>query len=163
MNLQLLPRSVHAHPHAAIEFPALIDGRALRVELDRSVMCRMLQVSDLTPDLVDAFDSAGFCHALGALLGRAGELRGERGSLVGRPSHGWPRELLPDAPVRRIGGEQSNTSVVFGRLLIMKVFRRLVDGVELMAEICAGTISSDHASDSVRDLTGSLCLTGQSS
>lgn len=55
MNLQLLPRSVHAHPHAAIEFPALIDGRALRVELDRSVMCRMLQVSDLTPDLVDAF------------------------------------------------------------------------------------------------------------
>ena len=38
---------------------------------------------------------------------------------------------------------------------------RLVDGVELMAELCAGRISSDHASDTVRDLTGSLCLTGQ--
>ena len=40
---------------------------------------------------------------------------------------------------------------------------RLVDGVELMAQICAGTISSDHGLDAVRDLTGSLCLTGQSS
>ena len=87
------------------------------------------------PDLVDAFDSAGFCHALGALLGRAGELRGERGSLVGRPSRGWPGALPLDAPVRRIGGEQSNTSVVFGRLLVMKVFRRLVDGVNPDVEI----------------------------
>ena len=39
---------------------------------------------------------------------------------------------------------------------------RLVDGVELLAEICAGTMHAGHRCDSVRDLTGSLCLTGQS-
>lgn len=39
---------------------------------------------------------------------------------------------------------------------------RLVDGVELLAEICAGTVRADRPADMVRDLTGSLCLTGQS-
>ena len=39
---------------------------------------------------------------------------------------------------------------------------RLVDGLELMADICAGTVHADHPSDAVRDLTGSVCLTGQS-
>lgn len=39
---------------------------------------------------------------------------------------------------------------------------RLVDGVELMADICAGTVSSSRGDDAVRDLTGSACLTGQS-
>lgn len=37
---------------------------------------------------------------------------------------------------------------------------RLVDGVELMAEICAGRLSSERDSRSVRDLTESLYLTG---
>jgi iron complex transport system substrate-binding protein len=37
---------------------------------------------------------------------------------------------------------------------------RLVDGVELMADMCAGRVSSDRLPDAVRDLTGSLCLTG---
>ena len=39
---------------------------------------------------------------------------------------------------------------------------RLVDGLELMADICAGTVHADRPSDAVRDLTGSVCLTGQS-
>ncbi|HET8721368.1 MAG TPA: ABC transporter substrate-binding protein [Nitrospira sp.] len=38
---------------------------------------------------------------------------------------------------------------------------RLVDGVELMADICAGTMPSGRADHAVRDLTGSVCLTGQ--
>jgi maltose alpha-D-glucosyltransferase/alpha-amylase len=87
------------------------------------------------PDLVDAFDSAAFCRALGAVVRRAGELRGERGTLVGRPSRGWLPDLPVDTPVRRIDGEQSNTSIIFGRMLIMKVFRRLVDGVNPDVEI----------------------------
>jgi iron complex transport system substrate-binding protein len=36
---------------------------------------------------------------------------------------------------------------------------RLVDGVELMADICTGTVAGSNA---VRDLTGSPCLTGLS-
>jgi iron complex transport system substrate-binding protein len=39
---------------------------------------------------------------------------------------------------------------------------RLVDGLELMADICAGTVHADRPNDAVRDLTGSVCLTGQS-
>jgi iron complex transport system substrate-binding protein len=39
---------------------------------------------------------------------------------------------------------------------------RLVDGVELLADICAGRPCTERASDSIRDLTGSLCLTGLS-
>ena len=39
---------------------------------------------------------------------------------------------------------------------------RLVDGLELMGDICTGTGCSNRPCDSVRDLTGSLCLTGQS-
>ena len=39
---------------------------------------------------------------------------------------------------------------------------RLVDGVELMADICTGTVHADRPNDAVRDLTGSVCLTGQS-
>jgi iron complex transport system substrate-binding protein len=38
---------------------------------------------------------------------------------------------------------------------------RLVDGVELMAGICAGTLPSGR-DNAVRDLTGSACLTGHS-
>jgi iron complex transport system substrate-binding protein len=39
---------------------------------------------------------------------------------------------------------------------------RLVDGVELMAGIFAGTVPSGGGEAAVRDLTGSACLTGQS-
>jgi iron complex transport system substrate-binding protein len=39
---------------------------------------------------------------------------------------------------------------------------RLVEGVELLADMCAGIPCSEGFSDSVRDLTGSLCLTGLS-
>ena len=39
---------------------------------------------------------------------------------------------------------------------------RLVDGVELMADICSGTGCSIQSADSVLDLTGHPCLTGQS-
>ena len=38
---------------------------------------------------------------------------------------------------------------------------RLVDGVELIADICAGTVSSSRGDDAVRDLTGSACLAGR--
>jgi iron complex transport system substrate-binding protein len=39
---------------------------------------------------------------------------------------------------------------------------RLVDGVELLADICAGRVRTGRQGDSLRDVTGSLCLTGLS-
>ena len=38
---------------------------------------------------------------------------------------------------------------------------RLVDGLELMADICAGRVQAGRRSDRVRDLTGSAFLTDQ--
>ena len=81
------------------------------------------------PGVVDAFDSAPFCRALLDAIRSASALRCERGTLVGRPSRAFPPGVPADAAVRRISGEQSNTSIVFGTALIMKLFRRLVDGV----------------------------------
>lgn len=54
----------------------------------------------------------------------------------------------------------SKTYVVDAGSYFSRPGPRLVDGVELMAEICAGHLSSDRDSRSVRDLTGSLHLTG---
>jgi maltokinase len=85
--------------------------------------------------IVDAFDSPGFCRALLQLVETSAERRGERGALVGRPTRRFPAALPADVRVRRIGGEQSNTSIVFGDALIMKYFRRLPEGVNPDLEI----------------------------
>jgi predicted trehalose synthase len=81
------------------------------------------------PGVRDALDEPAFCRALLELALHGGEVRGERGTLVGRPA----RTAMP-APgaastLRRLTGEQSNTSVVFDDRVIMKVFRRLAGGL----------------------------------
>jgi len=81
------------------------------------------------PPLSDAFDDPAFCRALLDVMRTGGRLGHERGALLGRPSAGFPADLPADVTVRRLAGEQSNTSVVFGDRLIVKHFRRLVAGV----------------------------------
>jgi predicted trehalose synthase len=88
-------------------------------------------------EITDALDDPGFGRALVDLIVRAREAPGERGRLRGRPSRVFVPALVPDAPVRRIGGEQSNTSIVLGDVLILKHFRRLADGLNPEAEITA--------------------------
>lgn len=63
----------------------------------------------------------------------------------------------------RLLSSASKTYVVDAGSYFSRPGPRLVDGVELLADICAGNLSSSRASDSVRDLTGKLCLTGLSS
>jgi predicted trehalose synthase len=77
----------------------------------------------------DAFDDPGFCRALLDLVARGGRAAGEHGALAGWPSIAFPGRLPEALPIRRLTGEQSNTSVTFGRLLIVKHFRLLVSGV----------------------------------
>ena len=84
---------------------------------------------------VDALDDPGFCRALLQIVRRGDEVRGDRGTLVGRPGRAFPADLPPDVAARRLKGEQSNTSVVFDDRLIMKVFRRLADGLNPDLEI----------------------------
>jgi predicted trehalose synthase len=77
----------------------------------------------------DAFDDPAFCRALLEVMRDGGRVGRERGALLGRPSTGFPRDLPADVAVRRLAGEQSNTSVVFGDRVIVKHFRRLVPGM----------------------------------
>jgi iron complex transport system substrate-binding protein len=67
-----------------------------------------------------------------------------------------------DHACSRLLSSASRTYVVDAGSYFSRPGPRLVDGVELLADICAGSLSSDRASDSVRDLTGNLCLPGQS-
>ena len=105
------------------------------VALDDGAEDRYVVALEDEPGLVDAFDDARFCRALLELAATGGELRGERGALVGQPSRALPCALPADAPVRKIQGEQSNTSVVFDGAVIMKHFRRVMEGVNPELEI----------------------------
>ena len=76
--------------------------------------------------------SVGRCSALIATGGRA---PGACGELRGTPTSAFPADLAAGAAPRRLGGEQSNTSVVFGERLILKHFRRLQVGPNPEIEI----------------------------
>jgi len=84
---------------------------------------------------VDAFDDVTFGRALLDVVRHGAEVNGERGLLVGRPGRAFPADLASDVAVRRLEGEQSNTSVIVGDRLIMKVFRHLSDGLNPDLEI----------------------------
>jgi predicted trehalose synthase len=79
--------------------------------------------------VVDALGDATVCRALLDLVGAGGRLQGRRGEIRGQPTRAFPRPLPGDLAVRRLGGEQSNTSVSFGEALILKHFRRLQQGI----------------------------------
>jgi trehalose synthase-fused probable maltokinase len=84
--------------------------------------------------LFDAIHDAAFRARLGELLTRGEQLAGSGASLVvERVSGQMP--ALEDAESRVIGGEQSNSSVIFGDVAIFKLFRRLEAGASADVEI----------------------------
>jgi maltose alpha-D-glucosyltransferase/alpha-amylase len=82
--------------------------------------------------LYDALVDKGFCNALLGAIGRHRRFKGESGEISALPTRvfriarGPTKVPLESAPLR---AEQSNTSVVYGNQLILKLFRRVEDGV----------------------------------
>jgi maltose alpha-D-glucosyltransferase / alpha-amylase len=85
----------------------------------------------------DAFDHPGFCLELLTAFEREATVPTVRGgSIRFVRTEGFPR-LDPAASraPKRLTGEQSNTSVVYGTLLIMKALRKVQPGLNLDYEI----------------------------
>jgi trehalose synthase-fused probable maltokinase len=98
----------------------------------------------------DAVDDPRFARALLDLVARGGRAEGGAGVLVARPTSLRVPELAPDAPVHRVGGEQSNTSVTYGGALILKLFRRLAPGVNPEEEITRFLTERGHFANAAR-------------
>jgi maltokinase len=88
-------------------------------------------------------DGEGAWTALLEVIATNGELRGARGRFLATATPALP-ELLPSAPdaaaalrERRLGGEQTNTSVAFDERLILKLYRHLEEGLNPDVEVSA--------------------------
>jgi maltokinase len=106
----------------------------VRVVLDDGATDRYLLALGGDAADADAFDDAAFCRGLLRLMASGGEVRGERGAVRGQRSRAFPTGLAGH-DVRRLRGEQSNTSVIFDEAVIVKHFRRLTDGENPELEI----------------------------
>ena len=78
-------------------------------------------------DVRDALSDPQFCTALLSLIERNGRASGTRGEVVAARTRAFD-DLPASLQARRLEGEQSNTSVLFGEALILKHFRRLAEG-----------------------------------
>ena len=87
--------------------------------------------------LIDAITDEAFCEELLASIGRGREHPGARGVAAVGSSGTQLRRLLADTEleVKLIGAEQSNTSVVFGDQVVVKLIRKIEVGENPEVEI----------------------------
>ena len=84
---------------------------------------------------IDALDDPRFTCALLDLMRDDGHVAGGVGAVRGQRTRAFPDGLARVPAVRKVGGEQSNTSIVVGDALILKHFRRLAPGLNPELEI----------------------------
>jgi len=88
--------------------------------------------------LYDATTDPAFCRALLDVIVRRRRLHGAVAEIQGRPApalRALGKETLAGLAPTTLGAEQSNTSILYGDQLILKLFRRLDEGVNPDLEI----------------------------
>jgi maltose alpha-D-glucosyltransferase/alpha-amylase len=98
----------------------------------------LLRTAEGDRALIDAVWEPDFGRALVAAIGRRRRSHGSTGTLAATPEPGFAelyraRKRIPSPTV--LSSEQSNTSLQFGNLLILKLFRRPEEGVNPDLEI----------------------------
>jgi maltose alpha-D-glucosyltransferase / alpha-amylase len=88
-------------------------------------------------------------HGRRRVRGRKGETQG---NASGRLRRAWSD--MNDRHSRLLGAEQSNTSMVFGRDIVIKLYRRLDDGESLDVEV--GRFLAEHGYSHTPQVLGSL-------
>ncbi len=120
-------------PDETYAVPLVLDDDASRAPAALSLAVDL----DGTGRADDAFDHPGFCLDLLTAFERGSTVSTARGGSVRfTRTDRFPR-LAPGAPLapRRLTGEQSNTSVVFGDVLIVKALRKVQPGPNLDYEV----------------------------
>jgi maltose alpha-D-glucosyltransferase/alpha-amylase len=101
--------------------------------------------------LYDAFGDEGLSRLLLEMLASRRRFHGKKGTLVGRPTRGFHRMMLKAAePLKIVASkaDQSNSTVFYGDQFLLKLFRRLEEGVNPELEIesfLTETLAFPHA------------------
>ena len=121
----------------------------LRHQLSCPLIARAFSDQDGQPVEGAIFDATlddRFAHALIDIIQRRRQVRGGGGEFVGsttKAMHDLLRRSEPLPPPSVSSAEQSNTSIVYGNRLIVKVFRKLDEGVNPDLEI--GRVLTERA------------------
>ncbi|MES2552347.1 MAG: maltose alpha-D-glucosyltransferase [Pseudomonadota bacterium] len=86
--------------------------------------------------LTDAFAQDSFVHDMVHALRHEKRLQTEDGEIVFSSSDAMKAwDIKPDTQIRRLSGEQSNSSLIFGDLAVLKVIRHITAGINPEAEM----------------------------
>ncbi|HVW80475.1 MAG TPA: putative maltokinase [Mycobacteriales bacterium] len=122
-----------------------------------SVLCEV-RSADGDGVIYDALTAAPFTKAIVDLMGRRRHLAGTKGRLEPTPTRAFRRlrdGIGPETPAVPISAEQSNTSVVVGNHLVVKVIRRVEEGVNPDVEV-SGFLTDVARFDHAPRLAGSV-------
>jgi maltokinase len=108
---------------------------AARVRLDDGVEDRYVLPLATASAPIDVLAEPTFARSLLDVMTTGARVSGTAGAISGRPTSAAMRAVPKGVSVRGLGGEQSNTSIVVGDLLVLKQFRRLGPGINPEEEV----------------------------
>jgi maltose alpha-D-glucosyltransferase/alpha-amylase len=111
--------------------------QAMRLEREsRPAVIARLAVGEVPGVLYDGVHDEAFRRNLLAMIARRARIRGFTGSLVAYPASGLRQVLAEGVPPSQVfRAEQSNTTLAFGTALVLKLCRRLDEGINPDIEI----------------------------